>query len=778
MRYKLRFSCLSPSRGWGRDLINGMKHPWDPVTCMVSNFNNLSTRGSNERMRKHCGSPPAVGTHRYNYIFKMPYLSRRLLVSLCPFVNLDLFKQGYYHIRCRMEDNDTRSKAICSEVMDPLGALLSDYTYPGACLVDDAFLTQTMQVEYTKQSFMLGESFVFISELPFFNNYTEAYIPSRLTLRLDLMFSGMEDMPESPSTFQCVSSRALTINVDWHKGHHEHFPVVFDYFHMASLGVTMHASLYELCLEPFVFPTPVTPQKSWYTSQAPPPELPSLVTLLFGNAAPPSTRQSPYLVPTEQLQRGQDALQLLSDILHYACDNLYMNQVVMTGGDHTHSSSDCNACDEMSAVTSLEEAEAFCMTKIKSLNSALKEAWNLFCKNALTNPEIFLFLAKKSHSAKLSYMATTFVTPNTPNCMQASNDSIDIGDPSYQEKAASKIRKSIQIPFSAYCQENLETESQCSVLFMEPCPWPTTNSVSPFETVSDNSATPKAACTTQPYMTDVLPHSQHQRLPGTHLVVCVHGLQGNQYDLRLYQVYLQLALPQVKFEFMLAQSNQADTFSDFNLLTDRLLSEVLDYIKEMSSAPEKISFIGQSLGNIIIRNVITRPEFTHLHPKLHAFLSICGPHLGTRFQQGLISTGMWFMRKWYNSTSLLQLCLKDTQNPRDSFLYQLSEAATFEHFRHVILLSSHQDKYVPYQSAKIGPVVRDGSLQNELGFEMAQNILQPMQEAKVNVVRVSVNFAMPTSANSFLGRAAHIAMLDAELFIEKFVLLHFAQYFL
>ena len=34
--------------------------------------------------------------------------------------------------------------------------------------------------------------------------------------------------------------------------------------------------------------------------------------------------------------------------------------------------------------------------------------------------------------------------------------------------------------------------------------------------------------------------------------------------------------------------------------------------------------------------------------------------------------GMWFMQKWKKSGSLLQLSMKDTQDPRQSFLYQLS----------------------------------------------------------------------------------------------------------
>ena len=135
------------------------------------------------------------------------------------------------------------------------------------------------------------------------------------------------------------------------------------------------------------------------------------------------------------------------------------------------------------------------------------------------------------------------------------------------------------------------------------------------------------------------------------------------------------------------------------------------------------------------------------------------------------------MRKWYHSTSLLQLSLKDSPNPRDSFLYHLSEAPSMESFKHVVLMSSAQDKYVPYHSAKLSSISKDGSLQSNLSLEMMQNILEPLRENKVNLVRISIDHSIPTSANSVIGRAAHIAMLDSELFIEKIVTLHLVQYF-
>lgn len=52
------------------------------------------------------------------------------------------------------------------------------------------------------------------------------------------------------------------------------------------------------------------------------------------------------------------------------------------------------------------------------------------------------------------------------------------------------------------------------------------------------------------------------------------------------------------------------------------------------------SFIGHSLGNIIIRSVLTRPRFRCYLCKLHTFLSLSGPHLGTLYNNStLVSTG-------------------------------------------------------------------------------------------------------------------------------------------
>ncbi|KAJ8966556.1 hypothetical protein NQ314_003451 [Rhamnusium bicolor] len=180
---------------------------------------------------------------------------------------------------------------------------------------------------------------------------------------------------------------------------------------------------------------------------------------------------------------------------------------------------------------------------------------------------------------------------------------------------------------------------------------------------------------------------------GMHLIVCVHGLDGNSADLRLVKTYLELGLPGAYLDFLMSERNQGDTFSDFDTMTDRLISEILHYLDTSSIRPTRISFVGHSLGNIIIRSALTRPQMKFLLPRLHTFLSLSGPHLGTLYNSsGLVNMGMWFMQKWKKSGSLLQLCLKDSVDPRQSFLYRLSQRSTLQHFKNILLCGSGQDR--------------------------------------------------------------------------------------
>lgn len=84
----------------------------------------------------------------------------------------------------------------------------------------------------------------------------------------------------------------------------------------------------------------------------------------------------------------------------------------------------------------------------------------------------------------------------------------------------------------------------------------------------------------------------------------------------------------------------------------RLVSEILYHIDSCGLNPTRISFVAHSLGTIIVRSALSRPQLRPILPRLHTFLSLSGPHLGTLFNSsGLVNMGMLF-----KSGSFLCVC--------------------------------------------------------------------------------------------------------------------------
>lgn len=161
--------------------------------------------------------------------------------------------------------------------------------------------------------------------------------------------------------------------------------------------------------------------------------------------------------------------------------------------------------------------------------------------------------------------------------------------------------------------------------------------------------------------------------------------------------------------------------------------------------------------------------------------------------------------------------------------------AGLQYFKNVVLVASPQDRYVPFHSARIemcktalkdrhtgkhfiyfffllkqqhrmrgidsaqewDPSPHPGTVPRALCgvrprlpvlpppppagpvyAEMINNLLSPLVEAKhCTLVRHNVFHALPNTANALIGRAAHIAVLDSELFLEKFFLVAGLNYF-
>ena len=102
---------------------------------------------------------------------------------------------------------------------------------------------------------------------------------------------------------------------------------------------------------------------------------------------------------------------------------------------------------------------------------------------------------------------------------------------------------------------------------------------------------------------------------------------------------------------------------------------------------DKLSFIGHSLGGIIVREALR--HLGGFRQKMHAYISLGSPHLGYMYNSSsLVDAGMWLIKKWKQSNSLKQLSMTDSSNKEDSFLFKLSKDDSLKHFKYVMLVSS------------------------------------------------------------------------------------------
>ena len=249
-----------------------------------------------------------------------------------------------------------------------------------------------------------------------------------------------------------------------------------------------------------------------------------------------------------------------------------------------------------------------------------------------------------------------------------------------------------------------------------------------------------------------------------HLIVLVHGFQGNSFDLRLIRNHI--ASCRSNAYLMCSSKNEEHTEGDIATMGERLAREVERFIRDWCprGSIDKISFVGHSLGGIIIRAAL--PYLQDLSPKFHFLMTFSTPHIGYMYNSSvLVDAGMWIIKKWKKSLCMKQLSMTDYDNVYDCFLYGLSKRPGIEWFKHIALISSVQDNYAPFESARIdvGPSALEDS-KGRIYVEMANNILRRVNAEKIH--RIDVDFSLEKKGiDSMIGRAAHIQMLESRTLI-------------
>jgi len=257
---------------------------------------------------------------------------------------------------------------------------------------------------------------------------------------------------------------------------------------------------------------------------------------------------------------------------------------------------------------------------------------------------------------------------------------------------------------------------------------------------------------------------------GFHLFVMVHGFQGNSFDMRLMKNNISLVHPDAIF--CISITNENNTEGNIEDMGIRLAQEVMNYIKDWCPEPTlgRLSFIAHSIGGLIVRAAL--PLLHEYADRFFTYLSLSTAHLG--YMNGastLVHTGMWVLKKWRNSMCLAQLSMTETEDPRRSFLFKLSQEHDFKWFTNVVLVSSLQDLYCPFDSARI----EMPKVENEMYREMVKQLWTDVKPECIT--RLNVHFSISNqNLDSFIGRTAHIQFLESQP-VMKMLIHTYPQFF-
>ncbi|CDW80262.1 serine [Stylonychia lemnae] len=263
---------------------------------------------------------------------------------------------------------------------------------------------------------------------------------------------------------------------------------------------------------------------------------------------------------------------------------------------------------------------------------------------------------------------------------------------------------------------------------------------------------------------------------GVHLFVMVHGFQGNACDMRLLRNNIALLFPEAMF--LSSNANEDYTEGDIFEMGVRLSQEVNSYISQYcpGSSLGKISFIAHSLGGLIVRAAL--PFLEEHSDKMYNYFTLSSAHLGYMFTQSkIVDAGMWLLKTWRKSKCLQQLRMSDNKNLEETTLYKLSEFKGLNWFKHIVLVSSYQDSYAPFESARIqicNKAANDASRGN-IYIKMARNLLSNLP---VDVLyRIDVDFRIAEkNLDSFIGRTAHIQFLECQN-VMRMLIYRFKEFF-
>ena len=199
-------------------------------------------------------------------------------VELHKFYNVDLFQRGFYQIRCNLKSSPKVPAKV--EVSLPR-TKKSDLIFPPS-IINGVAVSKTFQILYRNEEVSLDDVIQYRVHIILDSAKIEETLRNAdFSLDVELWFSEDGLGMEQHSSIQNVSRRQLQISFVPSRGLHYHLPVLFDYFHLCCVSLSLHGSLVSLH-QPYL-PSPRSGNKR-NKSRTASPSLSTLESVLFGQA--------------------------------------------------------------------------------------------------------------------------------------------------------------------------------------------------------------------------------------------------------------------------------------------------------------------------------------------------------------------------------------------------------------------------------------------------------------------------------------------------------------
>ncbi|CAE5962559.1 unnamed protein product [Arabidopsis arenosa] len=745
---------------------------------------------------------------------------QEIAIYIHRFHNLDLFQQGWYQIKITMrwEDGDNVTRGIPSRVVQyeaPESGSNDSYGVWRIVDKDNSFLTQPFRIKYARQDIRLCMMISFTLPLERY----EGSATSAAILKFELMYAPSVDNASAKHLdASSVAVHEFRIPPKALTGLHSYCPVHFDTLHAVLVDVSVHISVLKSAAykRPARLSSGVSNSKNVSGGSAQSfkkalgllasadKKLVSFVKALLGARG----------ILLEEMQRLSKAVGQTIDLSDFVSN---MNNVPLSNstgsgqGKEQNSLEKLNITFDLASDDWLHELSKDHLSRIfHLLGTQLHYLWTTFLgfhrDNHTKILEYLRDIWTKDRRAEWSIWMV-YSKVEMPHHF-INSGMTDILNQSAHKRASGVLNEPAQIAATraelhrrSIAQMRINNRSiQDMHILGDPMRVPIVIIErvlnAPRRTLSDNSYLRHMDLLDSSLLNGHKDEAEKTKATNSQQSARELKIVGHHLDLRL--VRNQWLLIDPKIEFLMSEANEEKTHGDFREMGQRLAQEVVSFLKRKKDRYSrqghlksiKLSFVGHSIGNVIIRTAIADSLMEPYRKFLHTYLSLSGPHLGYLYStNSLFNSGLWLLKKLKSTQVIHQLTLTDDPDLRHTFFYKLCKQKTLENFKNIILLSSPQDGYVPYHSARIEscqPASFDSSKRGVAFLEMLNNCLDqirgPVPEAPHQqrvFMRCDVNFDMTVygrNLNSFIGRAAHIEFLESDIFA-RFIMWSFQDLF-